>query len=231
MLEGKMTAGCHICHFVADEIKQAKNLYDTILYESKHFVSVPTKSPIIEGWLLIIPKKHYLSLADLPLTLLKDLEDFTAFVRSQVEKHYGSCIIVEQGPLKSGESTGCGVDHAHLHLIPLENNDIRCKINQSLGTCEENWLEDISLTSLHHIRTEQNQSYFYLVDKKRKSILFRKTFPRQLLRKVITLNSPHENRYDWREFDFDENLQNTILTFRSEKNSKHYCSSLSDCQS
>ena len=35
--------------------------YNVRLYETENFAVIPSLGSIVEGWLLIIPKKHYLS--------------------------------------------------------------------------------------------------------------------------------------------------------------------------
>ena len=50
------------------------------LDESRHFVTFPSVSPIVEGHLLIVPKKHYYSLRDIELSLVNELLDVAAEV-------------------------------------------------------------------------------------------------------------------------------------------------------
>src|SRR5436309_13178572 len=58
------------------------------------------------------------ALAD-PLVL--EFQEVKARVASALGAHCGSTICAfEHGPSQAGCSLGCGVDHAHLHLVPIE---------------------------------------------------------------------------------------------------------------
>jgi hypothetical protein len=37
-----------------------------------------------------------------------------------VERHFGPATIFEHGPVVPGTPLGCGIDHLHLHVAPLE---------------------------------------------------------------------------------------------------------------
>lgn len=217
LLEDTMTVECKICCFIAKSWKSKPvPQYNTILFESEYFVAVPTKSPIVEGWLIVFPKQHYLSLADLPPSQLQELSQFSISVKHSIEQHYSKCVMVEQGSIAYGQPTGCGVDHAHLHIIPMDIDTILYNVNQILETNAKHWLMDVSLASLPKIRKKYRPCYFYIADGATERLLIQRQFPRQLLRQAITHNSPNEHSYDWNLFDYTTNLQQTIITL--EKN-------------
>lgn len=86
--------------------------------ENPDFVSLASIGALIEGWSLIIPRKHCLSLRD-----HYETTEFSSFVRSIVQKvelMYGPVVIFEHGANHCGSLTSCGTDHAHLHVVPQQ---------------------------------------------------------------------------------------------------------------
>ncbi len=92
-----------------------------VLFESPNFVIVPSLGQIVEGYLLIITKEHYPSMGHLPPQLYAELlwtiERTCDILRTQ----YGcSCVQFEHGPVNSRQRGPCCIDHAHLHLVPMD---------------------------------------------------------------------------------------------------------------
>lgn len=86
--------------------------------ESHDFVSLASIGAIIEGWSLVVPKKHCLSLRDHYGT-----SEFSSFVRTtiqRVELMYGPVVLFEHGANHCGSLTSCGTDHAHFHIVPQQ---------------------------------------------------------------------------------------------------------------
>lgn len=86
--------------------------------ENLDFVSLASIGALVEGWSLIVPRKHCLSLRNHYGTT-----EFSSFVRSivqKVERRYGPVVIFEHGANHCGSLTSCGTDHAHLHVVPQQ---------------------------------------------------------------------------------------------------------------
>ena len=62
------------CHAVQD-YAASRHLWDTPLFGSDLFVALPTVGPLIEGWLLVVPRKHILSFSELSAPQFSELED------------------------------------------------------------------------------------------------------------------------------------------------------------
>jgi len=61
-----------------------------ILKETNNFVVIPTVGQIIEGYLLIMPKKHYLSVGHLPDSFYPELESLYYETKNILIKYYAS---------------------------------------------------------------------------------------------------------------------------------------------
>ena len=101
---------CIFCKIIAGEIKQ------DIIYSDDNFVVMPDKFPVADGHCLIIPRKHYATILDMPSTLGTEL---LGIVKAQSlrligEKKADGIKLVNN----NFEAGGQIVPHFHLHIIP-----------------------------------------------------------------------------------------------------------------
>jgi histidine triad (HIT) family protein len=99
-------ASCIFCEIVAGRIPSYK------VWEDRDFIAFLDIKPIRPGHILVVPRKHYDSVFDMP----GDLYDRTFRAARRLEaplaKHFNVPrvgIVVE----------GFGVAHAHVHLVPI----------------------------------------------------------------------------------------------------------------
>ena len=85
--------------------------------DHQHFVAFPTLGQLVPGSLLVIPKQHVETFAQLTSTLRLEALHFTNELEARLQR-YGHVFIFEHGA-QSSSSGGCGIYHAHLHLVPL----------------------------------------------------------------------------------------------------------------
>lgn len=106
----KPDENCPFCKIVAGKLSAFK------VWEDKHFLAFLDHKPIMPGHTLLIPKEHYPYLFDLP------------------EKRYGemmSRVGRLSTPIRSAMSAkrigvmveGFGVDHCHVHLVPINGSN------------------------------------------------------------------------------------------------------------
>jgi len=88
--------------------------------ESDGYIAVASVGSFVEGWSMVVPKSHRLSLKH-DYTSQEFLE-FAASVRMHIESSYGPTVMFEHGACSVGSVTGCGVDHAHFHIVPFNTS-------------------------------------------------------------------------------------------------------------
>lgn len=59
-----------------------------VIFETARFVVVPSIGQLVEGYLLILPKKHFLSLGRMPVEWFLDLENLNLEIRELLRKTY-----------------------------------------------------------------------------------------------------------------------------------------------
>ncbi len=96
-----------------------KELESNIVYESESITAFLDIDPINEGHVLIIPKKHYLDIEELPKNILDEIMELSQKMVKALKELYNpnGYSIMQNG----GEFNDIG--HFHLHIFPRYQND------------------------------------------------------------------------------------------------------------
>ena len=106
---------CAFCKIISGEIKAE------VLKASENFIAIKDINPVAEGHLLIVPKKHFVTLLDISNSLGEELLQFTKSAASDIlNKKLGSGFNVI---MNNFSSAGQFVMHAHIHIIPRKEGD------------------------------------------------------------------------------------------------------------
>lgn len=106
---------CVFCKIASGDIKTEK------VAESDNFFAILDIHPKAEGHTLIIPKKHFFTLLDIPDNLGEELLMMTKKISSKLmgeKKGEGFNVI-----MNNLEPAGQLVKHAHIHVIPRKKGD------------------------------------------------------------------------------------------------------------
>jgi histidine triad (HIT) family protein len=110
-----MTKDCTFCKIARKEIP-AK-----FIDETNNFIAILDANPKAEGHTLIIPKKHYVTILDIPSTLAQEMHKLIKTMGSEIlEKKLGDGFNLIMNNLTPA---GQVVMHAHLHVIPRKEGD------------------------------------------------------------------------------------------------------------
>ncbi len=101
---------CVFCKIVKGEIK-AK-----IIEESENFIAIPDANPKIEGHTLIISKKHFRNIVEMPSLLGGELVDMIKKISLSYKKDFNVVA-------NTGENAGQVVFHFHVHILPRKRGD------------------------------------------------------------------------------------------------------------
>jgi len=106
---------CVFCKIANKEINADR------IYENDNFFSIPDANPYVEGHSLIISKKHFATILDLPSSMGTELLDCikkTSLKVMEKTKADGFNIINN-----NFEPAGQIVKHVHFHIIPRKKGD------------------------------------------------------------------------------------------------------------
>ncbi|MBM3257499.1 MAG: HIT family protein [Candidatus Liptonbacteria bacterium] len=89
--------------------------FEYSLKTTENFTVVCDANPIVEGHLLIIPKKHYSCIGEYPRPIFEEFSELDREVSIFLTKEYGECASFEHGIF------GQTVFHSHVHYLPLQS--------------------------------------------------------------------------------------------------------------
>lgn len=120
----------HTCEFCSEFSGESDSpFYSTyqgilekrIVHSTEHFVVLPSIGQFVENYMLILPRRHMESLAEMNENETAEFKKIFHKLKVSLT-NFGKVIAFEHGAKKE-TGGGCGVYHAHLHIMPL-NKDI-----------------------------------------------------------------------------------------------------------
>ena len=175
-----------------DEFKNGSEYGDRILYESENFVVFPALGPIVDGNLLIVPKKHFISMRYVPIELYPELKTVYQRVRAILAENYRSPLFFEHGPISQTKRGGCCVEHAHFQAVPADF-DIFEDLAKQFKYKKIKTIDDIR-------KNKNGKPYFYYESNLGEKYLFDipDVVPSQYIRKIIANKIGKPEIWDWR---------------------------------
>ena len=85
---------------------------------SSKYVALISMGALVQGWSLISPIAHATNMS--PSFDNAEFWSFALKAENILRNRYGKIYVFEHGAQFSGSQTGCGTDHAHLHMVPLD---------------------------------------------------------------------------------------------------------------
>ncbi len=192
-----------------------KKIYDIslpilVVYQSEHFFVFPTLGEFITGYLLIIPKEHVMSIAELDSSIrdefLTVLEDVTTILKLTYQTD--SILAWENGTGNSGRGKAKdSIVHAHVHVAP--------------STLTATKVQEISAfpfkkVSIHTLSDYGKHSYLLIKSAKECDWKISSDpalyIPRQYIRQLIAeeYKIPDE-QWNWREYPFSLLRYRTVM--------------------
>lgn len=104
---------CIFCKIISGEISCKK------LYESDSVIAFLDAFPLAAGHCLVIPKKHYPKIQDMPSGVNTEVFDVVHKLVSKVDSLTSATLLA----IHNGQKSGQEIPHVHVHLIPRESGD------------------------------------------------------------------------------------------------------------
>jgi len=166
---------------------------------------------LVEGWLLLVPKKHFICVGALPESLAFEFEQLKGVAASSYKTSTVALAHLSTGLIDVGETLAVGVDHAHLHILPARFD----LLSAASPFLPENtrW----RTAGLPECRAAYSDSkdYLYLEQEIGKGqIAVDDNFGSQLFRRGIARELGVPAEYNWREFPHSDNIERTITRAR-----------------
>ncbi|WP_163233875.1 hypothetical protein [Caulobacter rhizosphaerae] len=179
------------------------------LVQGVHNVVVPTVGMIVPNWLLVVPRSHTLNFAQQTSAARLESELMIRNLSHEVAGLDLETVVLEHGPAVVESAVGCGVDHAHLHVLLLQRG-FADALWQRIETDLEAEPEATPLDALH--REIDANSAYYLAWRNGSRLLEQpvKAEVSQRFRKLVAQAAGVADQWDYRIHRFDENVWQTV---------------------
>jgi len=181
---------------------RAPSSYDRPIWETDHFAVLPSLGSIVSGWLLIVPKFPVCRIADLNLGLREEFEELARKAVRAVERDFGQAYLFEHGGA-FGSKVSCGVDQAHLHIVPLDFD----LLGTALNSKSDPWNETGHLCFPYDVCGPEE--YWYVSNQERTLFMAISEPESQWFRKLIAVQTGQAGNWDYKEHPFLENVDAT----------------------
>ncbi len=202
-IEKEIKSECRLCRGISDP---TPNFWDRVLFESRHFVVVASLGALVEGWLLIVPKEHVVSFGAISRDLEGELETLKADISAMVNLIFGGACIFEHGPAGERRAVGCGVDHAHLHVVPIKF-DLAAAVSRLQRDAMSWQRADFAACRIAY---QLGNDYLYLEQPIGYGVLYSAgTIGSQVFRKAIASELGFSEQFNWRNYPQFANVRAT----------------------
>lgn len=176
---------------------------NTIIAETENFAVVPSLGSLVAGWLIIVPKFPIGRVADLGYEVRDEFKNLVDRCIDKVESEFGQAFVFEHGGY-AGSKVSCGVDQAHLHIVPL-GFDL---FDVAIRSAEEPWVaaDEFALPYDLCDRSE----YWYVSDQKRAVAIAAKEAKSQWFRKLIAQQTGQGQQWNYNEYPFNHHIDMTL---------------------
>ncbi|MDL2315860.1 hypothetical protein LJC59_02110 [Desulfovibrio sp. OttesenSCG-928-A18] len=181
-----------MCNFYEslDFSKKENHIFD----ETENFIVIPSVGALVSGWLMVVPKKEFLSSLEYPDGIHQEYHYILNKTLSNIYKQYGTWTVFENGSVKHA-SIGCGVNYAHTHVLPLKFDLIKV-VDKNLDNYSTIFKTNKPFIYIKNMISEK----FYFVEDKES----------QFIRKLIARELHIEKEYDYSTYPFYINIDSTI---------------------
>lgn len=194
----------------------SSRMEDQPLWRGIHSVIVPTLGMIVPNWFLIIPELHTFNFAQQTLAAREELAVLAATITDAVAVSGDELLVFEHGARHAGSAVGCGLDHAHLHLVVAPSALVNTIWSAMEGDLEAEQKETALDGLYQSIDAEQP---YYMAWRSGRRVLEQPARQEvsQRFRRIIAAAAGVPDQWNYREHPFHDNISNTIAAVRHRK--------------
>lgn len=193
-----------------------------VVYQSEHFIAIAGLGQITDGYILLLTREHFPSMAHLPsAAYYQELEQVHEYLVAVLSKLFVRPIVFEHGPMLSlnargmtCEGGGSCMDHAHLHFFPVP-----IVTNQILSHLQVQHAH-YPITQYRELQRQKKRAMPYLffeTAQGKRWVFDAPSVPSQYLRRIVaeTMNVP--DKWNWHLYPQPERIKTTVERFHSQK--------------
>ena len=180
---------------------------NTIIEETEYFYILPTLGSLVDGYILIVTKRHINSMSELNENELIEYKNIIEKYKNLFKKIYNKApIVFEHGtPNQNSEMKANSVTHAHTHIVNINFSN------------ENEILEKYNFKKINDFKEiNKNTNYIKYISNNKIYITYNFPSVSQLMRILIAEELNYKDKFDWKKERFDENIISTIERIKGE---------------
>jgi len=186
--------------------------YDHVLLETAGCVVTPTLGSILPNWLLLVPKVPAVNFARWAHKVDSNPAEVVDAVLTYLDISPERAIWFEHGPAEAGSIVGCGVDHAHIHVIIDAPFSFR-EFGTAIDAAGDLTWQRTDATSAYS-RIKPDVSYLFACSENRAMLAERvERVGSQYFRRLIATLAQRADEWDYKIHPHLDNVRRTIQTF------------------
>ncbi|MCL2051472.1 MAG: hypothetical protein FWG91_07085 [Lachnospiraceae bacterium] len=195
---------CNFCNIPKN--KANLPVADTVLFENQNFYVITSIGCLVKDYLMIVSKRHIVSMCYLNKNEKKDFQCLVNKLKKVLfDIHQFYPIIFEHGGVNHDiNRSACCIMHAHVHIVP------------HVLTNEKEMIDKLSLmqiSSYADLFADMYEKPYLFFSNNYGDMYLRDVIdivPSQIIRKWIAHDIGINEKWDWKEYPFDENIISTV---------------------
>ncbi|NBD25534.1 HIT family protein [Paenibacillus glycinis] len=193
--------------------------FSRTIFETENFSVICGIGAFVEGYVLLLPKDHYISMAHLDKELEREFITVHNRLVGILREIYTDVIVFEHGAMEVeepslfyGQGGGACVDHAHFHYIPVRGiaGELLSHLKSAFSFRA---IEDLSVLGS---QAKRQVPYLFLQsDSGEKYIFDAPDIESQYLRRRISELCGVPNKWNWRSYPEVDKMLRTVKRINS----------------
>jgi diadenosine tetraphosphate (Ap4A) HIT family hydrolase len=191
------------CPFCPEYLDQSTAAHDEIFFQDRIIRVLPDRSPLCPGHMLAAARRHVLSMAELGPSALEHIGATLTELCAKLGPEFRDCgdyFFFEHGTPPVADSGGTCIDHAHVHMLPMDARMFHRLI------AARNWQE---ISEFRDLQDFQHVGYAYLGIKGSHYVYPKPDIGSQWIRRQVCAALDRDD-WDWALTDSDLDLRATV---------------------
>lgn len=182
--------------------------YNRHVLDTENFFVIAGRGQFCKGYLLICPRRHVYNLGCLSEKEWKELSRVKQILKNKIKQTFGVMpVFFEHGDLDEQNRGGSCIDHAHLHVVPLE-------LKQIPEFLKKFDLYRYNNSDLAKVNLDREKAYFYIETSTGEvAIIYSQFLPCQFGRQLLVKEFGLDIDWDWRKKEDREEMLETIKLY------------------
>jgi ATP adenylyltransferase len=191
-----------------------KPIYDQVLFAVCDCVAIPTLGSLLPNWMLLVPRAYALNFADWAQETRTDPADVVSSLIVRRGLDPTNVLWFEHGSGDFGSKVGCGVEHAHIHVIVDAPFQFQELVDEATSMKNLDWIE-IGRQSPYSVLAGR-RPYLVLSSAGRSVVAFdAEQAGSQYFRRAIARVVGQVDQWDYHRYPHLDNVRKTIARFGS----------------